>query len=134
MTTFALDTNIISYILKENPRVLSRVRHVLRVGDKIVIPPLVYYEVRRGFLFKDAPVQAAAFKRFCHKVPVGRMARKILDEGARVYAALRKQGRPIEDADILIAAFCIGNGYTLVTNNIRHFEGINGLRLADWAE
>jgi predicted nucleic acid-binding protein len=56
-----------------------------------------------------------------------------LEHAATVYAALRRSGRTVEDADILISAFCIVNGYTLVTNNTKHFADIDGLQLANWA-
>jgi len=45
---------------------------------------------------------------------------------------LRKTGKTICDADILIAAHCIVNGYTLITHNTKHFENIEGLLLENW--
>ena len=36
------------------------------------------------------------------------------------------------DSNILIAAFCIVHDYTLVTHNVRHFEGIRDLKVEDW--
>ncbi|MDR1701961.1 MAG: type II toxin-antitoxin system VapC family toxin [Sporomusaceae bacterium] len=134
MTIFALDTNIISYILKERVHVISCVRKALIEGNKLIIPPLVYYEVRRGLLSKDTPIQTASFNKFCQQIPIGKMEHKMLDKAAQIYASLRLQSRPIDDADILIAAFCIENAYTLVTNNTKHFEGIDGLKLVNWAE
>jgi len=38
----------------------------------------------------------------------------------------------IEDADLLIAVQCILNGYTLVTNNVKHFKDIDGLVIENW--
>jgi len=55
------------------------------------------------------------------------------EEAATIYAQTRKAGRPVDDNDILIAAFCIVNGYTLVTNNTKHFTDINSLLIVDWA-
>ena len=134
MRIYALDTNIISFILKENPNVLSHVRQELKARNKLIIPPLAYYEVRRGLLSVDTPVLTPAFNRFCAKIPVGKMSNSELDEAARIYAALKKKGRLIEDADILIAAYCIVNGYTLVTNNTKHFENVDNLLREDWTE
>ena len=42
MTVYALDTNIISYILKEDAHTLSRVRQSLLAHNKLIIPALVY--------------------------------------------------------------------------------------------
>ncbi len=56
------------------------------------------------------------------------------DIAARIYAEHRRQGNPIEDADLFIAAYCIANSYTLVTNNTKHFENIDELHMANWAK
>ncbi len=56
------------------------------------------------------------------------------DEAARIYAALKQRGKIIDDADILIAAYCIVSGFTLITANVRHFERIEGLQWVNWTE
>ena len=60
------------------------------------------------------------------------MTTQALEVAARTYANLRKKGKTIGDADIMIAAFCVVNDYTLVTANIKHFTDIDGLQLVDW--
>ena len=40
----------------------------------------------------------------------------------------------VGDADILIAAFCLENDYTLVTNNTKDFVNIKGLLINDWTK
>jgi predicted nucleic acid-binding protein len=98
----------------------------------MVIPPLAYYEIRRGLLFRSAPIKTAAFERLCLTFVVGEMTLEVFDEAARQYAWLRREGHPIEDADLLISAFCVVNRYTLVTNNVKHFEIISDLRFENW--
>jgi predicted nucleic acid-binding protein len=39
-----------------------------------------------------------------------------------------------EEDDILQAGYCINHGYTLVTHNLKHFEGIPGLQTIDWVK
>jgi predicted nucleic acid-binding protein len=46
---------------------------------------------------------------------------------ARTCAAAEKRGRPIDTADAFIAATALWLGIPLVTNNDRHFHGIDGL-------
>jgi predicted nucleic acid-binding protein len=59
------------------------------------------------------------------------------DQAADAYGPLaqqlRQQGRPIGAMDTLIAAHALAEGLILVTHNTRHFEGIEGLLLEDWA-
>ncbi|GHV37716.1 hypothetical protein FACS1894187_15210 [Synergistales bacterium] len=86
----------------------------------------------RGLLSKDARKKNAAFEQMCSAFTVGKMTLAIFDEAAWQYAFLRRAGHSIDDADLLIAAFCITNDYTLVTNNVRHFDAINGLLFENW--
>ena len=131
---YALDTNIISYFIQDNPHIISQFREVLAAGHSIVIPPAAYYEIRRGFRHKSAPRKERAFAKICSLYFVGEMNLPIWEQAADIYGYTRKAGNPIEDTDILIAAFCIVNGYTLVTNNVKHFKGIKDLQLVNWSE
>jgi len=47
-------------------------------------------------------------------------------------AALRKIGQPIADLDLMIAAIALAEQAVLVTDNLKHFERIPGLRLENW--
>ena len=56
----------------------------------------------------------------------------VLDKAAELYADLRRVGRLIEDADLLIAAIALVHELTLVTNNTAHFSRIADLPVEDW--
>ncbi|WP_232245958.1 hypothetical protein [Delftia acidovorans] len=47
-------------------------------------------------------------------------------------AYLRAQGSPIGDFDEMIAAHALALDAILVTDNVRHFERIPGLRIENW--
>ncbi len=61
----------------------------------------------------------------------------VTERTARVFgeqrARLRRKGRLIENLDLLIAATCLEHGLRLLTNNLAHFECIEGLEI-DLAE
>lgn len=57
-----------------------------------------------------------------------------IDEGTcrifgRERARLRKEGRMIADFDLLIASTCLRHELTILSNNRRHFEVIEGLEI-----
>jgi len=131
---YALDTNIISYMLRKDKRVCERYLEESYKGHECVIPPVTYYEIKRGLLATNANARAREFDLLCNEFEIGIMDTQVWDEASRLYAVHRKRGQPIEDADLFIAAFCIINGYTLVTNNTKHFKDINGLRFTNWAD
>ncbi|CAD5271102.1 Ribonuclease VapC2 [Imperialibacter sp. 89] len=56
-----------------------------------------------------------------------------LDTFASEKARLRKEGRIVDDFDLLIGASAIANDLTLVTNNEKHFERLKGIKLENWA-
>jgi predicted nucleic acid-binding protein len=132
--TYALDTNIVSYFIQHNKDIAVKLREILEDGHEVVIPPAVYYEIRRGFKFKSAPKKEQTFNRICNLCVIGEMSLATWEQAADIYANVRRQGKTIEDADILIAAFCVVNGYTLITNNVKHFENVGGLNVENWVE
>ena len=97
-----------------------------------MIAPIAYYEVRRGRLATDSERRMRKFEELCEMFMVGQLDNSILDIAATIYANLRAIGRIIDDADIFIASFCIRHGFTLVTNNVKHFTNIDGLIFEDW--
>jgi hypothetical protein len=57
MSTYSLDTDTITKLLKKHPGnqpVIDRFRQEIQRNSLFVICPVVYYEMRRGLLFKGA--------------------------------------------------------------------------------
>ncbi|MCL2053695.1 MAG: type II toxin-antitoxin system VapC family toxin [Oscillospiraceae bacterium] len=131
---YALDTNTISYFIKGDTAVWKKMRAALSENHDFVIPPVTFYEIRRGFKHNPAPRKEQLFTDMCLDYSVGEMNITIWEIAADIYANSKKTGKTIEDTDILIAAFCIVNGYTLVSNNTKHFKNIDGLSLENWVE
>jgi len=131
---YALDTNIISYILRGDKAVKQRWRQEESAGNQVVIPLMVYYEIRRGLLANDAKNKMRSFEELCAALGVNDLTVADMDTASAIYADHKKAGTLIDDTDILIAAQCVTNGYTLVTHNTGHFARIEGLHLVDWAE
>ena len=52
--------------------------------------------------------------------------------GGEIYAGLRKAGKLINDADIMIASTVKAHKAVLVTNNEDHFSRIEGLKIENW--
>ena len=134
MSGYAVDTNIISFMLRGDRQLQERVYREANDGAGVIIPPIAYYEVKRGLISVHAPVKLAAFERLCKMLGVGEMGVETLDKAAGIYASLKKAGRLIDDSDILIAAFCLTHGHTIITDNTRHFERVDGLINVNWTE
>ena len=53
--------------------------------------------------------------------------------GGAIRADMTKRGTLIGADDLLIAAHAKAMGLTLVTNNMREFERVDGLKVENWA-
>jgi predicted nucleic acid-binding protein len=112
----------------------GKIHSFLHDGNQFIIPTIVYYEIRRGLLSKFAPQKTATFNQLCKMSEIGTINKGTGEIAAAIYARLRKTGISLEDDDILIAASCIQNGYTLITNNAKHFEHIADLQILNWTD
>jgi len=103
---------------------------LLRDGEvRIVVPDLVLYEVLRGFRHERELRQARLLMQALDVETAGGAALAL--EAAQHYRSLRALGVTVRNAiDVLIAAFCIENGYALLHRD-RDFDGFEqhrGLR------
>ena len=135
MMTYALDTNVIIDYLRKNKIIAYNMLKADDDGHILAIPSIVYYEVMRGFK------ETAMTKRFnAFQILLGKLKLLYLEENnmkalniaAKIYESIRKTGNLIEDNDIFIAAAAMANDATLVTDNIKHFERVEGLAVVNW--
>jgi len=131
MNIFALDTNIISYYLKGDRKLINRINEEIKDGN-IVIPPIVYFEIKKWLLRNKSKSKLAAFEMLLSKYGIEIISKEILDISLSIYLDLQSNGIVIDDADIVIAAYCIQKDYILVTNNKKHFEHIKNLKIENW--
>jgi len=129
--TYLLDTNVITGILKRDDKVAGRLRQALDADARIVISPVVYYETRRGLLKRDAKKQLGFFERLAGAFQWDDLRRPDWETASEWWASETSQGRPPQDADLLIAAQAHRLNAVLVTNNERHFDHLN-LSIENW--
>jgi len=135
--TYALDANTISFFIRGEQKVSDNFHEkIVEAGNPYVIPFIVAYEIRRWLLDKPTKALRAFALQFdalfeSVKDKAG-MPNIVWEKAVDIYIALKQKGQLIGDADILIAAYCICNGYTLVTDNTNDFARIAGLELTNW--
>ena len=127
-----LDTDTLSLHLKGHPRVMAQVRRYAQGHGVIHFSLITYYEVLNGLLARDARQQLGRFQNLVLDSRLLPLTPESTRLSAQIAADLRKAGQPIEHTDILIAGVALAGGFVLATNNTRHFERIEGLRLVNW--
>jgi predicted nucleic acid-binding protein len=133
VSVFVLDSNIVSFYMRKNQQIIQKLHYELDRGNEVLVGPIAYYEVKRGYMAINAHGRLKEFNTLCTVLGVGQLDNTILDTAAEIYVELRSKRITVEDADILTAAFCRSHDFTLVTNNTQHFTDIADLNFCDWA-
>ena len=131
MTKYAFDTNTISYYLKGNKKLIDRINNEVKNGT-IIIPPVVYFEIKKWLLKNNAKTKLEAFETLLAKYGIDPITKETWEISLSVYISLKSKNITIDDADIIIAGYCIQKDYTLITNNTKHFENIGNLKIDNW--
>jgi tRNA(fMet)-specific endonuclease VapC len=127
-----LDTNIISYYFNANTKIKEKIFEIIDNDENICTTVINIYEILKGFKWKNNEKKEKQFKEFLEDVTIFSIDNDVIDIASELYSNLRKNGKSIGDADILIAAIVIRNEGTLVSNNTKHYEDINQLKLINW--
>lgn len=128
-----LDTNICIYIINQRPpAVLERFRDYT-LGE-IGVSSIVAAELSYGVAKSGSARNQTALEMFLAPLEVLPFDDAAIWAYGKLRAGLEQQGQPIGSMDTLIAAHALSLNATLVTNNLREFSRIDGLRLENWAE
>jgi predicted nucleic acid-binding protein len=128
---FALDTNIISYLWRQDRNVRARLEAVDPAN--VAVPSVVLAELVFGR--HNNPSASAKLEVLIRDL---RDAYPVLDFNASAadwYGLLRARfkAQPAPDRDLMIAATCLAHGHALVTHDTKDFGRIEELAVADWA-
>jgi predicted nucleic acid-binding protein len=82
MTTYALDTNIVSYFLKNDAAVVQRINKEKDRQSKIVIPPTVYFEIQYWLEKNKSKMKRASFMDMYSEEGIGILDKDIFDIAA----------------------------------------------------
>ena len=126
-----LDTNIVIYTIKNKP---NQVRKLF----KQYTGHMCISTVTLGELIYGAE-KSAQPERNLNDIEglAARLETLDFDEAAathfgQIRSELAKAGKPIGPYDVMIAGHARSQGLILVTNNIKEFKRISGLRIENW--
>lgn len=129
---YLLDTDTLIYALKGDPRVTRHLDE--KAAQPKALSVITYGELFFGAVKSSAPqANLAKVRRVTELFPVIEVSRAIMETFGSLMADLQKQGKAVDDFDLVIASTALVLSYTLVTNNERHFRNIPGLLVENWA-
>ena len=133
MVRYILDTDICSYIMKRShPALLERISSV-PISDQAVSVVTVA-ELLYGVKLSGKPKQArAAFDAFIRHLEIIQWSVEAAEHYADIRANLKVRGEMIGANDLLIAAHARSLKAVMVTNNVREFRRVKGLKVENWS-
>lgn len=131
MLTYMLDTNIAIYVIKRKP--LEVREKFNQNATRLCVSSITVAELYYGAEKSQFPEQnLAVIEDFLSRLTILDYTSKAASHFGNIKAALSKKGQIIGENDIHIAAHARSEGLVLVTNNLREFERVEGLRLDNW--
>ena len=130
MSAFMLDTDTSSYIIKCRPIALAE--KFQKQTEALCVSVMTAAELRFGAEKAARPELVELVEGFLERLAILDWTDDVSHHYARARCALEKLGRPVGNMDLLIASHAISQRATLVTNNLRHFSHIPGLKVEVW--
>lgn len=124
-----LDTDISSYVIRKRPDSV-RARFGELDSGQLCISVVSEAELLCGVKAKRSPrALAATVADFLRRLHVLDWSRAAAQHYADIRAKLESAGTPTGNMDLMIAAHARSAGAVLVTNNVKHFRRVEGLKV-----
>ena len=129
---YLLDTNICIYLIKRKPKKVFDKFQTLIPSD-VGVSSITVAELQYGVDKSQRQQQnQAALSQFLIPLEIVPFDEKAASPYGKIRAELERQGIVIGAMDLLIASQAIALEVTLVTNNVKEFSRIQGLKLENW--
>ena len=126
-----LDTNICSFVIRRRPPAIGDRLTAAEASARVFVSTVTAYELLRGAF--DRARFGLLVETFLARVAVLPWDKEAAARAARVHGELSAQGRRIGENDTMIAGHALAARCTLVTNNVREFGRVIGLKIEDWS-
>ena len=131
---YLLDTNLLSDLVQNPQGRAARKIATLAAGERDLLATsiVVAAELRDGVAKSGSPVLAGRVDQLLEAIEILPLEAKADLQYGRIRVQLEKAGTPIGGNDLLIAAHVLAIDAVLVTDNVREFKRVKGLRVENW--
>lgn len=128
---YLLDTDTVSALVNGSVKALTA--YAAHVEKGVSISVITHGEILFGISKRmPSPAKKARIDFFLEQFSVLPLEEGVAQHYGSIRAALEQNGQPIGMNDTWIAAHALSLGATLVTNNVREFKRIKGLKVENW--
>jgi tRNA(fMet)-specific endonuclease VapC len=131
---YVLDSNVVSALMNNEPRVVERLAQLPRRDVEVPQPVLaeIVYGIERLPRSKRKDTLRAQFELIRAEFSRAIWSDAVSEAFGTIKASLERSGRRIEDFDAAVAAHALAVGGALVTRNAKHMARIENLKIEDW--
>jgi len=131
MPQYMLDTNICIYVVKNYPAKLRE--RFNRLADALCISTITLAELHYGAEKSARRLEnLVAIRQFAARLAILPFSEKAATHYGEIRAGLERAGKPAGSHNMLIAGHARSEGMTVVTNNVREFKRMPGVRSENW--
>jgi len=128
---YLLDTNICIFTIKRKPPEIRE--QFRRHHGQMAISAVTWMELVYGAEKSQSPERNLAdIEGFAARLEVLAYGNEAARHTGQLRAELARIGKPIGPYDQMIAGHARSLGLIIVTNNLREFDRVPGLRVVDW--
>lgn len=131
MTLLILDTDISSYVIRRRPTSIAE--RFQRHAEQLCVSVMTAAELRFGAAEAGRAELASLVEAYLARLTILDWSDSATFHYARIRTELERLGTPIGNMDLLIACHAIAEHATLVTNNVKHFGLVPGLKVEQWS-
>jgi tRNA(fMet)-specific endonuclease VapC len=127
-STFLVDTDLIIDHLNRKESARNKLRELKPSG--IAVSMISVAELFEGVYYSKDPILSQnILEAFLHQFEIVGIDEDTCKTFGQERGRLRRQGMMIDNFDLIIASTCLRFNLTLLTNNRKHFEHVNGLKI-----
>ncbi len=128
---YLLDTCICVFLMRGKFDIRKKIEEV---GIKnCCISEITVAELLFGAVWSGDEKNVKLTRNFCKDIEIIPIGSSLM-EYALEKSRLRKEGKMIDDFDMLIGCTALANGMTLVTDNLKHLERLSKLSIENWID
>ena len=128
-----LDTNIAIYVIKRRPVEMLSIfnQHAGQLCISSITLAELFHGVEKSELIEKNRLNV---ENFISRLDILEYDNTAASHYGDIRADLERKGTPIGVNDIHIAGHARSKGLIIVTNNMREFERVSGLRVENWVK
>ena len=131
MKKYLFDTSTCVFFLRGKLNLIDMIREAGL--ETCYISEITVFELRYGAENSDNPIKSHkavdGFLSSMNIIPISGCTKRYAEEKVR----LRQAGKPMHDEfDLLIGVTAVEHDLTLVTDNVKDFEKLKGIRIENW--